>query len=62
MREYEPRVVALVDELCFQISRYVGQEIDAAEWATFLAFDVMGEMGFGASFGMLQSGRWSFGV
>ncbi len=31
--------------------------IDALPWLNYLAFDIIGDLAFGASFGMLESGK-----
>jgi benzoate 4-monooxygenase len=32
-------------------------EIDALHWFNYLAFDIIGDLAFGASFGMLERGQ-----
>jgi hypothetical protein len=31
--------------------------VDIAEWTAYFAFDAMGELGFGADFGMIRTGK-----
>jgi cytochrome P450 len=60
MRAYEPRVVTLSELLVTQLRKIDGQTFDATRWFKYWAFDVMGELGFGESFHMLEedTNRW----
>ncbi|KAI8963127.1 cytochrome P450 [Daldinia sp. FL1419] len=51
---YQPRIRAFVKELDRQIAQR--QVIDVTAWSMYLSFDIMGEVGFGESFGCVSSG------
>jgi hypothetical protein len=57
LKEYEPRVTALTDRLITQLRARVGTPVDITAWSNYYGFDVMGEVGFGRSWGMLESGK-----
>jgi tryprostatin B 6-hydroxylase len=60
LRDYEVRVVEHAELLTRQLARMEGKPFDATAWFKYFAFDVMGELGFGETFGMLSSeeNRW----
>lgn len=45
-----------------QIAASVGTVLDASSWFHFFGFDVMGDLSFGKSFGMLKTGRKHFAI
>ncbi|PGH15628.1 hypothetical protein AJ80_05493 [Polytolypa hystricis UAMH7299] len=64
LRGYEARVQRYNEQLIEQIGASCGQPIDMTKWFNFYSFDVMGDLGFGQSFGMLGSGgmHWAIQV
>jgi cytochrome P450 len=60
LREYEPRLnrhaLALMSRLKEQASQ---PSVRITNWVNFYSFDVMGDVGFNKSFGMLESGKES---
>ncbi|RVX71025.1 hypothetical protein B0A52_03390 [Exophiala mesophila] len=50
---YEPRVLALLDVLCNRLEELDGQTTDFGAWLDYFTFDVMGDLGFSKSFGLL---------
>ncbi|KAL4957948.1 cytochrome P450 monooxygenase [Aspergillus filifer] len=59
LRNYEERVSKYTSQLVAAIERAVtaGVSIDMSKWANYYSFDVMGDMAFGKSFGMLLNGQ-----
>lgn len=57
LKEYEPRVVEMTDLLVKQFRERVGTDVDIVAWSNYYGFDVMGEVGFGKPWGMLESGK-----
>lgn len=57
LKEYEPAVKRLTDLLISQLHARGGTAVDAVEWINFYAFDVMGQVGFGKPWGMLETGN-----
>jgi cytochrome P450 family 628 len=47
----------LSDLLIQKLSQYDGQPLVINDWCHFITFDIMGELGFGQSYGQLESGR-----
>jgi hypothetical protein len=47
----------LSDLLIQKLSQYDGQPVVINDWCHFITFDIMGELGFGQSYGQLESGR-----
>lgn len=60
LRDYEGRVIEHAELLTSQLARMQGKPFDATAWFKYFAFDVMGELGFGETFGMLsnEENRW----
>lgn len=56
LRDYEPRVSRYTDQLLAQLETSQGKPINMTTWFNFYSFDVMGDLAFGKSFGMLQEG------
>ncbi|KAI2465220.1 monooxygenase [Annulohypoxylon bovei var. microspora] len=56
LQTYEPRAKALVDKFVSQIARQRGP-VDARDWSMYLAFDIIGEVGFGKDFGCVETGK-----
>jgi hypothetical protein len=57
LRDYESRVVKYSDELMDQMRAFSGKPLNASLWLNFYSFDVVGDLAFGQSFGMLRSGE-----
>ncbi|KAL3462282.1 cytochrome P450 [Aspergillus heterothallicus] len=51
---YEPRIQHKVDVLVSQIRSRLGQPLNISEWTMYLAFDVMGLVGFSKDFRQLE--------
>lgn len=56
LRDYETRVMQYVQLLLHQLEKLEGQPFNAKLWFHYYAFDVMGDLAFGQSFGMLRDG------
>jgi hypothetical protein len=57
LREYEPRINRHTAMLIQQLDERAGKTLRINEWANFYSFDVMGDIGFSKSFGMLEKGK-----
>ncbi|PLB48736.1 cytochrome P450 monooxygenase [Aspergillus steynii IBT 23096] len=57
LRCYEPRITLYTDQLLAAIDKRLGTTMDMTTWFNYLSFDVMGDMAFGKSFDMLNSGK-----
>ena len=53
---YEPSVQSKIDVLATQIRSRLNEPLDVAQWTMFLAFDVMGLVGFSEDFHQLETG------
>ncbi|KAK8173506.1 cytochrome P450 [Phyllosticta citrichinensis] len=62
LRGYEPRVQKYTASLVRQLSAHSGRPVDATKWFAFFAYDVMGELAFGKSFGTLEKGQEHFAI
>ncbi|CAK7231404.1 hypothetical protein SBRCBS47491_007919 [Sporothrix bragantina] len=56
LRDYEPRVKGYTDQLVQQIDSGLAKPINVTECFNNYSFDVMSDLAFGKSFGILQSG------
>jgi cytochrome P450 len=56
LRDYEPRVTAYTDQLLDHFKQTEGKPVNVTDWFNFYSFDVMGDLAWGKSFGMLQAG------
>lgn len=54
---YEPRVLYHASQLASQFAASAGKPVNATEWFSYFAFDVMSELSFGKPLGMLKSGK-----
>ncbi|CAI6342209.1 unnamed protein product [Periconia digitata] len=54
---YQPRIKSKVDLLMDNLLQTAGTPRDVTSWMMMLAFDVMGEIGFGNDFGGLATGK-----
>ena len=59
---YEGRVIHHIDQLDLMISGSLGQTINVTRLFGFFSFDVMGDLTFGKSFGMLESEKEHFAI
>jgi len=62
LRGYERRIETHGDELVRQIGAFSSGGVDVSKWFNLYSFDVMGDLAFGKSFGMLQSGEEHYAV
>ncbi|KAJ4011793.1 orf9b protein [Fusarium irregulare] len=63
LREQEEIVANVVDAFVDKIGRLSGPQsdgLDMTEWYEMLAFDILGEMAFGESFGCIEDGKPHF--
>ncbi|GKT40345.1 cytochrome P450 monooxygenase FCK2 [Colletotrichum spaethianum] len=56
LRDYEFRVADYTNQLLSQIDAHKSEPFNIADWFNFYSFDVMGDLAFGKSFGMLKKG------
>ncbi|UPL00404.1 hypothetical protein LCI18_011338 [Fusarium solani-melongenae] len=56
LRDYETRVVQYAELLLHQLKKMEGQPFNAKLWIHYYTFDIMGDLAFGQSFGMLRDG------
>ncbi|KAI8626135.1 cytochrome P450 monooxygenase-like protein [Xylariaceae sp. FL1651] len=57
LRAYDSRVLRYADLFVAQMHRRSGQTVNATDWLEWFAFDVMGDLAFGRSFGALEKGQ-----
>jgi hypothetical protein len=59
LRAYQPRMESNIASLVQQIDRYSAEcgTVNVSRWFNYLSFDVMGDVGFGKNFGMLDKGE-----
>lgn len=53
----EDRVHDYVDQLVLQVHASAGDTMDMVQWYNWTAFDIIGELAFGASFGAVETGK-----
>ncbi|EXJ71388.1 uncharacterized protein A1O5_05195 [Cladophialophora psammophila CBS 110553] len=56
LRDYESRVKLFTQCLTQQIAARTGQPLNVAQWFNYYSFDVMGDLAYGKSFDMLETG------
>ncbi|KAJ3522636.1 hypothetical protein NM208_g12776 [Fusarium decemcellulare] len=56
LRDYEHRVVQYTDQLLDRIAKTLGKPLNITEWFHFYTLDILGDLAFGQSFGMLKDG------
>ncbi|KAK0735932.1 cytochrome P450 [Schizothecium vesticola] len=54
----EPVIRAYVDLLLTRLRGLAGAEVDVVPWFNYLTFDIVGDLGFGRSFGCLESSAY----
>lgn len=57
LRDFEDRELRITKLLVDQIGKRSGETMNASHWFNFYSFDVMGELAFGESFGMVEKGE-----
>ncbi|KAK1148117.1 hypothetical protein N8T08_010756 [Aspergillus melleus] len=57
---YESRVAKYASQLVNVVEEHVDTSIDMSKWCNYYAFDVMGDLSFGKSFGMLLNSGDTF--
>lgn len=57
VRGYETRIRQYQDKLVNALLETKGAPVNAVHWAKFYGFDVMGDLAWGKSFGMLDTGK-----
>ncbi|KAL5359671.1 cytochrome P450 [Aspergillus floccosus] len=62
LRGYESRVQKYNDLLLNHVRNSNGTPMDMTRWFNIYSFDVMGDLGFGQSFGMLETGEMHWAV
>jgi hypothetical protein len=55
-------VIKYARSLINHLSAFSGKPVNATEWMAFFGFDVMGDLAFGRSFDMLESGEKHFAL
>lgn len=55
IRSHEERIKVYQDKLMAQLATCDGKAVNVAKWFSLYSFDVMGELGFGEPFGVLES-------
>lgn len=55
--EFAPRMDRLCNLLVKRLTEYNGQPVVVNDWIHFATFDIMGDLGFGRSFGQLERGK-----
>ena len=55
LRGYEERMRAYQDRLVAKLREAGGQPVEVMKWFALFSFDVLGDLAFGASFGMLEA-------
>lgn len=60
LTEYDDRIAEYSERFCQHVVSLKGKPFDATRWFKYYAWDVMGELGFGESFHMLEDekNRW----
>ena len=56
LRDYEPQVVSLVDQWVNGIAQVASTRdgsVDLGKWLNYLVFDILGQLCFGSSFGLI---------
>lgn len=56
LRDYEPRVIKHTDNFIAQLEKMENTPVNITDWFNFYSFDVMGDLAWGKSFGMVSGG------
>ncbi|KAF8537451.1 cytochrome P450 [Trichophaea hybrida] len=54
---YVPKLRVGVEQLVTELKARAGESVDISEWAKFFAFDMIGSVGLGKSYGCMESGK-----
>ncbi|KAF2807450.1 cytochrome P450 [Mytilinidion resinicola] len=57
LRDFEPRVIRLLDILVSQLRERVGTTQNMTRWSEYFAYDVMSDLAFSEDFGMLKAAK-----
>ena len=55
-QSYLPRINDITNRLCERFAGFNGRAITVNDWCHFYTFDIMGDLGFGRSYGQIESG------
>lgn len=55
-QSYLPRINDITNRLCARFAGFNGRAITVNDWCHFYTFDIMGDLGFGRSYGQIESG------
>jgi len=55
-QSYLPRINDITNRLCGRFVGFNGRPITVNDWCHFYTFDIMGDLGFGRSYGQIESG------
>lgn len=56
-QSYLPRINDITNRLCARFAEFNGKPITVNDWCHFYTFDIMGDLGFGRSYGQIESGK-----
>ncbi|KAK7538241.1 putative cytochrome P450 [Phyllosticta citribraziliensis] len=56
LASYDDRVQQTTGELIDQLARHQGKPVDATQWFSYFAYDIMGRVGYSRDFGQLLDG------
>ncbi|KAH7152666.1 benzoate 4-monooxygenase cytochrome P450 [Dactylonectria macrodidyma] len=56
LRDYEPRVIKHTENFMRQLEKMDNAPVNITDWFNFYSFDVMGDLAWGKSFGMVDDG------
>lgn len=56
-QSYLPQINKIARKLCERLSKFEGEPVLVNDWCHFAMFDIMGLLGFGQSYGQLESGK-----
>lgn len=62
VRNDADRIFKYSDLLETHVRQSRGQPVNVCEWFSFFSFDLMGDLSFAKSFGMLEDGSWHYAV
>lgn len=62
VRSYEERIQPYRNKLIAGLDEYDGQSVDVDHWLSLYAWDVMGDLTFGESFGMLDTKEYHWAI
>jgi hypothetical protein len=62
LRDYQSRVTKYAYDLVRKFSENAGKPVNMTQWLAYYSFDVMGDLTFGKSFDLLESGKQHFAI